>query len=250
VRYFFVLLLTTLLTLPARAATTVDLIYDITMLGFNIGSVHYRIVQAGDAYTLTFDGGFGGLAGMFADASGKATTVGVIRNNKVLPSRMDQVTHWGEKERNVYVVFDNAGNIASHGATPPYSPEGRVPVAPDMLKNVLDTQSSLLHMLPADGSAFCNKTVRVFDGRERYDLQFSPAGKAEADLKCRVTPVQLGGHKVNGTKPRAFTMSFQVIEMEGRKLAIPAKTVKPFAVGEAIIRLRRIDVRGQETGDR
>ncbi|MGE3771127.1 MAG: DUF3108 domain-containing protein [Bdellovibrionales bacterium] len=222
----------------ARAATT-DLTYDIAFWGLPIGTIHYRIVQEDNRYTLTFDGGFGGLVGLFADAGGKATTRGIIKNGRILPQRMEQDVQWGEKLRKVWIQFDDDGNVAEYGADPVYSPEGRAPVTASMLEDVLDSLSAMILTPPVFGKDFCDRTQRVFDGRERYDLQFSPTDTA---MKCKITPTQLGGHKINDedaeNPPRPFKMTFTTIA--GGQLAVPEKTIKPFTLGNATIKLVKV----------
>jgi hypothetical protein len=236
----FFLVLLALAAFPAQART-IDLAYDIRFMGLSIGDIHYTITLDGDAYTLTFDGGFGGLVGLFADAGGKATTTGRIKNGKVLPTRMDQTVTWGEKERQVWIAFNTKGDVTDYGAMPHYSPEGRVPVEAAMLTDVRDTLSAMLYEVRA-GEDFCARTQRVFDGRERYDLRMESAGEA---MHCRVTPVQIGGHKVNDADaknpPKPFKMTF--IAIGDGALAVPFKTVKPFTIGNATIKLAKITER-------
>ena len=224
---------------PAQART-IDLTYDIRFMGFSIGDIHYRIVLDGDSYTLTFDGGFGGLVGLFADADGKATTTGRLVGGRVVPSRMDQTVAWGEKQRQIWIAFNATGDVIDYGANPHYSAEGRAPVTPDMLIDVRDTLSAMLYEVHA-GQEFCARTVRVFDGRERYDLNHEPVGA----MQCRVTPVQIGGYKLNDADaknpPRPFKMTF--IALNGGALAVPYKTVKPFTIGNATIKLAKIEER-------
>ncbi len=89
--------------------------------------------------------------------------------------------------------------------------KGRVPVQQKHLKDVYDPLSALIKLTLTNGEPLdrkiCSKTIRLFDGKERYDIAF----------KYKTVKMAAVGHKkVNRLK--SYVCSLKYIPVAGHKL--------------------------------
>jgi hypothetical protein len=98
------------------------------------------------------------------------------------------------------------GNVSKVIVTPPFTEApDRVPVTGAHRQDVSDPLAALLmpmsHSNPMN-KANCNRTIRVFDGAQRFDVKMAFAGTEKVDIKgysgpvliCSARYVPLAGH--------------------------------------------------------
>ena len=69
----------------------------------------------------------------------------------------------------------------------------------DMLVNTIDPSSFFLNILNYEYINDCEKTFRIFDGKRRYDVLFTKAGKTISNnlIYCKANQIKLGGYKID-----------------------------------------------------
>lgn len=229
-------------TMPAHAAQTARLTYDIKVWDIPIGTMVMTITRDLAAYEMQMSGSFGGIAALFSTGDGKMQASGTMIGGKVLPFYMHQNVAWDDEPRTIEMHFKD-GRVADYKIDPPhkFNPETRHALDPMTLADVRDPLSATIQLYDPAKSA-CDYPVRVFDGRERYDLQMVP--DANDKWHCRVTPQLISGYKKKHdkeeNKPQSFDMYFTTIMND--TLLVPKLTVRPMAVGRVKIELADVTV--------
>jgi hypothetical protein len=112
-----------------------------------------------------------GVADAVAGSEGLFRTVGRIVGNDLHPERFLVRSSGGERERRAELAWDAFG-LALVEVVPPAAEENREVVPPELLRGTKDLASALLgRLMLRDGEEPCSGTLRVFDGRRRFDLE-------------------------------------------------------------------------------
>jgi hypothetical protein len=157
----------------AASAQALRIDYSVRLMGLSIGSARLDAELDGERYEITFSGRARGVARLFTD--GKITARSDGRAGEMLrPAEyMQRWTEDGDTET-IRMRFAGArvGDVSVD--PPPRRPERYIPVKAAHKANVLDPASAMIW--PAAGRLSpeaCNRTLRLFDGRRRFDLELS-----------------------------------------------------------------------------
>ena len=174
IRPFYALLALACLAAPAHAQGRLEAQYKITLAGITIGAGSWNLDVGEETYSGTASGKVAGVLKLFASGEGSATARGLIAAGKVVPTSFTFNSTRGSKTDDVRIAMA-ANVVRDFSAEPPPSPsDNRVPLTPEHKKGVVDPGSAAI--LPVTGTSellrpeACNRTVPVFDGRQRYDL--------------------------------------------------------------------------------
>jgi hypothetical protein len=165
------------LVAPAHAEGKLEAQYKITLAGITVGTGTWTLDVGEETYSGSASAKVAGILRLVASGEGSATARGQIAGGKVVPTSYTLNSTRGSKTDNVRIAMA-ANVVRDFSAEPPPSPGGdRVPLTPEHKKGVVDPGSAAI--LPVAGTgdllqpAACNRTVPVFDGRQRYDLIMS-----------------------------------------------------------------------------
>lgn len=234
------LLLTT--ALPAQAAQTVKLTYDIRVWDIGIGTMKIYITRDLASYQMYMKGGFGGIAALFSTGDGKMQANGMVDGNTIIPLYMHQNVAWDDEPRTIEIHFKD-GNVDTTKIDPPYTsnPDNRHPLDLATLKGVRDPLSATIQ-LHDDKVPVCSHEAKVFDGRERYDLDM--VADPSDPWHCRVTPHLISGYKkkhdLPENKPPTFDMYFTTVM--DNTILVPKLTIRPMSVGRVKIELTKVEL--------
>jgi hypothetical protein len=114
---------------------------------------------------------------VFAAGEGTSAARGQIGSQKMTPATYAATITADKKSEDVRMAM-SGGTIRDFAITPPTPPApDRIPVTDAHLKNVLDPMTGSLVLVPGNGDPLtpeaCQRQFSVFDGRMRYDLNFS-----------------------------------------------------------------------------
>lgn len=151
--------------------------YSITIAGVPIGSATISSRFDGDKFDVRADGRTAGVSRLVSDGKGTLSTTGRLRLGKVVPSNFNMDTIDAEITTKVRMKM-SAGSIKQLFAAPPLSKKpDRIPVKGEHWRNILDPLSAFMVALDEDGRIkpedACNRTIPVFDGWQRFDVQLS-----------------------------------------------------------------------------
>lgn len=189
---------------PARFVT---LDYDIRLNGILVATVAVDATLGDGTYKLTSRMRTRHLMDLILGFDSRAHAQGRVVNGAVAAEEHGDDNVWMGEERHVQIAYGPGGPVKVH-VSPAPADEGRDLVSADMRAGTVDLLSAVLHIsLRAARGDVCQSTVKVFDGRRRYDLALS-TGKVEdtaigADIHCAGKLVRLAGRSVESWLPRS-----------------------------------------------
>jgi hypothetical protein len=193
----------------ATALTTLKATYAISIAGIVVGKAEVESRFSGSGYAAAIVGSTSGVSRLASDASARLTGNGHIFGSQVLPATYDMATLENGQSTHVAMAM-RQGAVTSVVALPELAAAAdRVPLTASHKTNVVDPLSAFL--VPVDqpgiasGHRACSRTVRVFDGWTRYDVQLSYKETKAIDggpdtysgriIVCAARYVPVAGHR-------------------------------------------------------
>ncbi len=182
--------------------------YSISFWGIPFGHTDFDSHFQDQAYNTTSHFETSGVVSLFWQAKIEASSSGQYASHALEPARYDSFYQRGaDKKERVKVTFANGD--ATVDADPPYNTK-QYPVTEEQKKEAVDPLSAVtlvLTGLKSDAANPCGTVAPVFDGRRRYNIEFTylkeetpdvdtPLGKGKAHL-C-----QMHYHQIAGFKPK------------------------------------------------
>jgi len=163
--------------LSARAQGKLEAAYGVSLAGIPIGAGTWTIDVTDTHYTATATGEATGLMRVFTGGHGSTTASGTLAGSPALSSVYASTIFSHKKTDDIHITIEG-GNVKELKLDPPLDTEpDRVPLDDAARKGVLDPMTASLLRTPGTGDPVaaeaCQRTLSVFDGRMRYDLQLS-----------------------------------------------------------------------------
>jgi hypothetical protein len=221
-----------------------------TALLLPLGSAHFDVAVAPDRYDVIGALQSDGLLSLFEKTDLKVSSSGVIEDSGPHWRRYDLDHHYAQKHRIIAMSSDGAAISAT--ITPTFRLWGDPPANDAQKLESLDPLSTLVAMGVAVGRKGCNGVFPVFDGRFRYDLDLSDAGR-DTDfesggyqgpvVRCTVRYIPVAGYSGrDGSKAKQKKVPSGEIWFatpQADAFAPPVRAVLPLPLGHATIRLSR-----------
>jgi hypothetical protein len=168
---------TFLLSSHISAQGKLDAHYVATLAGVPIGKGAWVIEIGDDQFTAAASGMTTGLLRVFANGEGNSASRGSVRSDNLLPAVFISMINNDKKVEELRIVL-NAGTVKELVVDPPTTPNpDRIPVTDAHRRGVVDPMSAALIRVPGNGDPVspeaCRRTLPIFDGRMRFDLQLS-----------------------------------------------------------------------------
>lgn len=218
--------------------------YTVRVYGVSAGTLRLQVNINGDRYTASTSQR---TTGLIRSAVGDrqdydASARGVITASAVRPT---YYRHQGGRRDRVVEVTYSAEDVVTT-ANPPMG-MGNPPATREQRLGTTDQVSSFVHMMVAPGESDpCSRTIRVFDGRARFDLVMRPNGTQQVRnrafrgtaQRCTVTYRPIAGFSDEPPQGDAMTFLFGRID---NGLWAPIRIEWPTEdVGTAVIELRSL----------
>ena len=236
----------------ASAEGRLEAHYSATLAGIPIGSGSWTIEAAETQYTATVNGSTSGLLRAFTGGQGNATARSTINGGKIVSS-IYAATITTRKYTDSIRITTNNGNVKDLKIDPPQdtNPE-RVAVTEAHQHNVLDPMTASLVRVPGNGDVLspeaCDRTIAVFDGRLRYDVQFAfkrmdkvkaKKGYAGPVVVCAAYFSPLAGFIPSRTAIKYLSkqreMEVWLAPIAGTRVLVPYRAQSPTPVGQAVL---------------
>jgi hypothetical protein len=229
-----------------------DARYVVTLSGLPIGQGAWVIDIGNDYFTASASGATAGLLRVFASGEGQSAARGSISGGQLVPSSYASRIVTDNKSDEVRMVI-SAGAVKELAANPPTvaSPD-RVPVTDAHRHGVSDPMTASLIRVPGNGDTLvpqaCQRTLSIFDGRMRYDLQLafkrlervrSERGYQGVAVVCAVRFSPIAGHV-----PERYAIKYLVqlrdIELwlapiAGTRVMVPYRVSVPTPLGLGVM---------------
>lgn len=225
----------------------VDAVYRVsfTALG-DIGHFQFNSKIDGDAYTLSanakIDTAIFDYRGDMA-SKGAVTATGITARPADYTYNFKQKTFLKKKKvKTLNIAFTGP----SVGKVTPYDPPSpkAVPVTAEQLKNVLDPLSGVMALSLGNMSSPCAQKLPIYDGKQRFDVVFTPARRAGADHVCNVRLVPVSGHKPGEGSASVVNGNIELVMRPVPKanIVIPYSVSVPTIVGTATLTSDRVEI--------
>jgi hypothetical protein len=246
-----VVVLAGLLGGSANAQGKLDAHYVVTLAGVPIGKGGWVIDVGDDQFAAVANGMTTGLLRVFATGDGKGASRGTIRGDNLAPTLFVSTINNDKRVEELKIVM-SAGNIKELMVEPPTTPNpDRIPLTDAHRRGIVDPLSASLIRVPGNGDPVapeaCRRTLPVFDGRMRFDLQLSFKRIEKVEVKGYQGPVAVCGVQfvpVAGYVPERPAIKYlaaqQDIEMwlapvAGTRLVVPYKISIPTPLGRGVL---------------
>jgi hypothetical protein len=240
---------------PQRAAFAqgkLDARYVVTLSGFPIGRGAWVIYIGEDHFTAAASGATAGLLRVFASGEGQSAARGTISGGQLVPSTYASRIVTGDKSDEVRMAI-SAGTVKELAVNPPTvaSPD-RVAVTEAHRRGISDPMTASLIRIPGSGDTLvpqaCQRTLSIFDGRMRYDLQLafkrfdrvsSERGYQGLAVVCAVYFSPIAGHV-----PERYAIKYLIelrdIELwlapiAGTRVMVPFRVSVPTPIGLGVM---------------
>jgi hypothetical protein len=162
---------------PTQAQGRLEASYEATLGGLPLGKGAWLIDVRDDQFSATLNGSTTGLVQVVANGRGRSAVSGTVSAGQPVGAAYASSIISGKKVDEVHMLM-NGGTVKEFIAEPPTIPSpNRVPLTEAHRRNVSDPMTAAILRAPSSGNTFspevCKRTLSIFDGRMRYDLQLA-----------------------------------------------------------------------------
>jgi len=240
------------LPISALAQGKLEARYTVTLAGIPIGKGGWDIEIAETHYSALANGTTTGLMRVLTEGEGTTVAHGTLGGGKVLTSSYVSTIASRKKKDEVRVTLDKGSVKDSRTDPPPDDDRERVPVTEADLQNVSDPMTASLLATPGTGDPLsaeaCQRTMAIFDGRLRYDLQLAfkrmETVKAEKGYAGPAVVCSVYFSPISGYIPSRATIRYLAKERDmevwlapvaGTRVLVPFRAQGPTPIGEVVM---------------
>ena len=235
----------------ANAQGKLDALYVASLAGVPIGKGGWVIEVGDDQFSAAATGMTIGLLRVFATGDGKGASRGAIRGDNLMPTLFVSTINNDKRVEELKIVM-SAGNVKDLVVEPPTVPHpDRVPLTDAHRRGIVDPLSAAIIRVPGNGDPVaaeaCRRTLPVFDGRMRFDLQLSFKRIEKVQVKGYQGPVAVCGVQfvpVAGYVPDRPAIKYLAAQTDmeiwlapivGTRLVVPYKISLPTPLGRGVL---------------
>ena len=237
---------------PLWAQGRLEAHYSATLAGIPIGTGSWAIDITETQLNAAVKGATSGLLRAFTGGQGTATARATLNGGRVVSS-VYAANIIGRKPIDAIRFTIANGNVKDLKVDPPTDddPE-RIPITETSQRGVLDPMTALLVRMPGGGDLLtpevCQRTLEIFDGRLRYDLQFAfkrmdkvKAGKGYAGpvVVCSAYFAPIAGFVPSRAAIKYLTkqrdMEVWFAPVAGTRVLVPYRAQGPTPIGQAVL---------------
>jgi len=254
-------LLTTAIAATAHAQGKLEARYGVSIAGINIGDAAWNVDIGRNNYSATASGQASGLLSAVVSGEGVASARGAVKDGHLVPVVFTARIVRPSDKSDTKTLFDR-GNVTKVVEEPTKPAPDRVPLTLAHRHGVVDPVSALL--IPMSG-AFevvtkdaCQRTLPIFDGRRRYDLELSfrrmdrvkaEKGYAGPVAVCAVSFKPKAGHRASSTLVKYLAdgrdIELWLAPLTGAHLLVPFRASVASMLGNLVVEARQFDVSTQ-----
>ena len=246
------------------ATARIVAVYKVAIGSFNLGDFRVTTTLRGDGYEMRGEGRFSILEGLVFEWRGATASRGRVTPEGPEPSMYAlNYTNGGKKGERLRMTFDD-GAVQKISIVPRKRPNPRtIPVTRAQLEGVLDPLSGAFLTArssnPNGDINVCNRTLPVFDGRQRFDLVLkpkkavmvrnkSPGAYSGPAVICRVKFIPIAGYPRGDPAIQHMSRSNEIevwlIPVRRTQMYVPYRIVLPTPVGYGTAVVTSIQVAG------
>jgi Protein of unknown function (DUF3108) len=229
-----------------------DAQYTVALSGLPIGRGSWVVDIGDDHFSTSARGATAGIMQVFTSGQGQSAARGTVSGGNLLASSYASSISTDKKYDEVRMVI-SAGTVKEFSAEPPNTPNAaRVPLTEAHRRGVSDPMTAALVRVPGMGDPVapqaCQRTLSIFDGRMRYDLQLAfrrietvttQAGYQGPVVVCTVHFMPIAGHVPDRYALRYLTelrdMEMALAPIAGTRIVAPYRISIPTPIGVGVL---------------
>lgn len=232
--------------------------YNVSLIGLPIGVANVNATLTPNSYAIAATAKLSGLASVISRSRGASTGQGAIIGNRVAPATFATTASNASMTRTIRMSLA-ANAVTGIDISPPFEDKpDRIPLTDKDTHGIIDPVGAFLITGPPTGSmvgpASCNRTIPVFDGYTRFDVELAYVGQREVSAKgysgpvavCSVRYVPIAGHRRDrpATKFMADNKELEVwlAPIEGTRLLMPFRVSVLTMIGTTVIEASEFSV--------
>lgn len=230
--------------------------YEVNLAGLSLGEFRLSAKFQGVSYEMEGEGRFSLFVGQIYKSSGATTSTGKFRKAGLEPSSFTLKFEGGGKKEMRHMSFAGGGVSKVSIVPPKKGGRRRVPVTQEQLADVLDPLSAAFLHMPS-GNPVCDETMKVFDGKLRFDIVLTPKrddhlpseappGLSGQAAVCNVKFVPIGGYKPGAPAIKFLSQTDQIeawlVRLPQTTLYVPYWIGVPTPLGRAGATLTKIKI--------
>jgi hypothetical protein len=238
--------------LPALAQGKLEARYTVSISGIPIGKGNWVIDIDDTHYLAAASGVTTGLVRAFTGGQGTSVSRGTLQGGRVMSSIYASTITSSKKTSEVRITLAN-GSVKDSKLDPPQDADPqRVALTEEHQRGVLDPMGASLMRVAGTGDILsaeaCQRTLPIFDGRMRYDLQlaFKRMDHVKADkgyagpvVVCAVYFVPIAGYLPSRAAIRYISklrdMEVWLAPIAGTRVLVPFRAQGPTPVGKVVL---------------
>lgn len=240
---------------PQLAERAVDVIYSGRLFGIPVIRAKISAVFLQESYAARAEFRTSGLAAFFKQIKVVASAQGLIKNNRLLTKEYWHKELDGRKNRELFMSFEpQKVTLRVH---PPLRTMGDPAASMEQRLEALDPISAVLALAigSPENNALqqCEGSVKVFDGKQRYDLRLQAMGMQQVRtsayrgmaLRCNVWYVPVAGFNADDLNDPEYDkpVTMWLADQPAAGLWLPVRFTAKLAFGTAVVEARKIIVR-------
>jgi hypothetical protein len=236
-----------LAVLSARAQGKLKAHYTISMTGVTIGEIVW-LVDIGDTlYATSANGNASGVLSVLVNGEGSVAAQGNIAADRLNPSSYTSTITDDDGTIKLQLTFADGGATEQITPQPPVRAD-RVAVTDADRRGIADPLSAVLNPTKFGGgvlaSSDCNRTLKIFDGRRRYNLALSynrmdkvaiERGYSGPILVCGVVLQPIAGYRADSMMVKYVAgrrdMELWFAPIAGTSIMAPVRVLMPTLIG-------------------
>ena len=242
------------LVAPANTACSqgrLELTYTLSFAGISFGDVTVSAEIGTSEYTMSGEGRLRSFGPAPASGIGYSEVRGLVSESQLTPTRFRSKSNFEKDPREIVIIYEdgNVKEVIGSNAS-----RGRSQIADADRQPVLDPLTALL--IPAGlGEEACQRTVRIFDGYQRFDVALAFKRRSSIKAKegytgpavvCSGKYRPVAGQRGSATVP-SFVMDLLVdremdvtlAPVSGTRLLAPFQVSVESMLGKAVGQARR-----------
>jgi hypothetical protein len=232
---------------PAHAQGRLKAHYTISMTGVTIGENVWLVGIGDTTYTTTASGKASGVLSKLVNGEGAVAAHGNAAADRLNPSSYTSTITDDDGTITLQMTFANGIATETIAPQPPMRTD-RVPVTEADRRGIADPLSAVLIPTQLGGGAMaasdCNRTLKIFDGRRRYNLVLSYSrmdkvkierGYSDPVLVCGVVLQPIAGYRADSMIVKYVAgrrnMELWFAPIAGTSIMAPVSVLMPTLIG-------------------
>jgi hypothetical protein len=241
----------------ASAQSRLDARYTISAAGVSIGKSEITAQFSDAQYSASSTGHASGVLSILVKGEGTASVEGSIVNGQPKPGQFTAAIKKDDENSEIKMKMDDGFVVELSEQSAPSDPD-RVPLTDDSRKGIVDPLTAILLVNGSPGmmsDSICQRTLPIFDGRRRYDLDLKFSRMDQAKIAkgyqgpvvvCTLKFKPIAGHHPASTLVQYFAggreMELWLAPIKGTSFLAPVRLTTTNTIGNLVVDADQFEV--------